>query len=235
MKKMKKIIITGASTGLGLAIARQFAAAGYRLILISKTADKLKSAAESLKSYQVPIDIYPTDLSVKENIQVLAETLMREHDHFDILVNNAGRYVPGSIYNEPDGQLEQMINTNLYSAYHFTRGLMPAFLRQQHGHIFNMCSIASLQAYPNGGSYSISKYALAGFTRNLREELKPLGIKVTGIYPGATFTDSWKGSGVSEERIMQASDIAQLVFTAANLSPQACTEDIIIRPQLGDL
>ncbi len=73
------------------------------------------------------------------------------------------------------------------------------------GHIFNMCSIASLRAYPNGGSYSISKYALLGFSENLREELKPYSIKVTAICPGATYTPSWEGSdGVEPARIMEA-------------------------------
>jgi NADP-dependent 3-hydroxy acid dehydrogenase YdfG len=98
-----------------------------------------------------------------------------------------------------------------------------------------MSSIAALKAYPNGGAYSISKFALAGFSKNLREELKPHGIKVTTIYSGAVYTDSWKGSGVSEERIMEAADIAKVVYSAAHLTPQATIEEIVIRPQLGDL
>jgi NADP-dependent 3-hydroxy acid dehydrogenase YdfG len=108
-------------------------------------------------------------------------------------------------------------------------------IAQQSGHIFNMCSIASLQAYNNGGAYSISKFALAGFSKNLREEMKQHGIKVTTVYPGAAFTDSWAGSGVDPQRIMEASDIAEMIYTASRLSPQACVEDILLRPQLGDL
>ena len=103
------------------------------------------------------------------------------------------------------------------------------------GHIFNICSIASLQAYPQGGSYSISKYALDGFSKNLREELKDKGIKVTGVYPGATYTNSWAGSGVAPTRIMEAQDIAKMILAAAHLSPQAVVEDIVMRPLLGDL
>ena len=108
-------------------------------------------------------------------------------------------------------------------------------LKAAKGHIFNICSIASLQAYPNGGSYSISKYALLGFSANLRLELKDKGIKVTAVCPGATYTNSWKGSGVSEERIMEADDIAKMIYAATQLSPQAVVEDIVLRPQLGDL
>jgi short-subunit dehydrogenase len=103
------------------------------------------------------------------------------------------------------------------------------------GHIFNICSIASLHAYANGGSYSISKYALAGFSRNLREEMKPHGIKVTAVYPGAAMTASWDGFNIDPKRIMEADDIAKMVYAAAHLSPMAVAEDIILRPQLGDL
>jgi NADP-dependent 3-hydroxy acid dehydrogenase YdfG len=102
-------------------------------------------------------------------------------------------------------------------------------------HIFTLCSIASLGAYPGGGSYSISKFALLGFTKNLRRELQPHGIKVTAILPGAAYTDSWKESGVSEQRLMEADDIAKVIYNATLLSPQAVVEEIIIRPQLGDL
>jgi short-subunit dehydrogenase len=143
--------------------------------------------------------------------------------------------VPGSVHNEPEGALEQMINTNLYSAYHLTRALLPAMMAAKEGHIFNMCSIASLQAYANGGAYSISKFALMGFSKNLREELKQYNIKVTAVYPGATMTDSWSGSGVDPHRIMKAGDVANMIYTAAFLSPQACVEEILLRPQLGDL
>jgi len=151
------------------------------------------------------------------------------------LVNNAGRFIPGSINNEEEGILEEMINTNLYSAYHLTRALLPSMLEKKRGHIFNICSVASLQAYNNGGSYSISKFALLGFSKNLREELKPTGIKVTTVLPGAAYTDSWSGSGVDPKRIMEADDVAKMIFASSQLSPQAVVEDIILRPQLGDL
>jgi short-subunit dehydrogenase len=139
------------------------------------------------------------------------------------------------VHNEEDGVLESMINTNLYSAYHLTRALIPKMMKQKSGHIFNMCSIASLQAYPNGGAYSISKFALLGFSKNLREEMKPYGIKVTSVLPGAAYTSSWENSGVKKDRLMEAGDVAQMIFSCAQLSPSACVEEIVLRPQLGDL
>jgi short-subunit dehydrogenase len=153
----------------------------------------------------------------------------------DVLVNNAGQFLPGSVHDEGEGVLERMIAVNLYGAYQLTRVLLPGMMARRSGHIFNICSVASLQAYPNGGAYSISKWALAGFSANLREELKPHGIKVTSVYPGAVYTDSWAGSGVEPNRIMQAADVAEMVYAASRLSPQATVEEILLRPQLGDL
>jgi short-subunit dehydrogenase len=153
----------------------------------------------------------------------------------DVVVNNAGQFIQGQISTEAEGALEKMMQVNLFSAYHLTRALLPAMKAAGRGHIFNLCSIASLRAYPHGGSYGISKYALAGFTANLREELKTQGIKVTGVFPGATMSPSWEGSGVPAERIMQASDVASMIVAAASLSPAAVVEEIVLRPQLGDL
>ena len=98
-----------------------------------------------------------------------------------------------------------------------------------------MSSIAGLKAYPNGGSYSISKFAMRGFSINLRDELKPYNIKVTTVFPGAAYTDSWSSSGIERKRFMEASDIAKMVYAASQLSPTACVEEIILRPQLGDI
>ena len=98
-----------------------------------------------------------------------------------------------------------------------------------------MSSTAALQAYHNGGSYSISKFALTGFSKNLREELMEHGIKVTTIYPGATMTDSWAEAGIDPQRIMHTNDLAAMIVAASKLSPQACVEELLIRPLLGDL
>ena len=99
----------------------------------------------------------------------------------------------------------------------------------------NISSIAGQQAYPNGGSYSISKFAVAGFSKNLREELKPMNIKVTTVYPGAVLTDSWGDFDNSDGRIMEAGDIAAMILAASKLSAGAVVEEITLRPQLGDL
>ena len=230
------VIITGASKGLGRAIALQYAATGYTLILCSRGAKALYDFVNELYIMfpDVTVKALPVDMSIKDEVIAFADWSL-QFGTPTILVNNAGMFLPGSIHSEEDGTLETMITTNLYSAYHLTRALLPSMIANKSGHIFNICSIASLQAYSNGGSYSISKFALLGFSKNLREELKSFGIKVTAILPGATYTDSWSGSGVEPKRIMEADDVAKMVFAASQLSAQAVVEDIILRPQLGDL
>lgn len=230
----KSVIITGGSKGLGKAVAEKFAAAGNRLFLCSRNEKILhKVQREILKNYpQSKVEVMAIDLSKKENAVEFGKFCL-EAGAPDILINNAGNFLPGTIISEEDGVFEEMLSANLYSAYHLTRTLLPKMMEAKRGHIFNMCSIASLSAYKNGGSYSISKFALLGFTKNLREELKTYNIKVTAIIPGAVYTDSW--SGINPERIMEVDDVANMVYAASLLSPQACVEEIIMRPQLGDL
>jgi short-subunit dehydrogenase len=230
------VIITGASKGIGKAIAEQFAAAGHSLFICSRNEKQLYDTVALLQNKYPGAEIKakPVDMAVKKEAQAFGEWVLQSVVP-DIIVNNAGNFIQGNVYNEPDGALEQMINVNLYSAYHLTRILVPAMINAKKGHIFNICSIASLQAYSHGGSYSISKFALLGFSKNLRDELKPHGIKVTAVCPGATMSASWDGADVSPDRIMEAKDIALMIYAAASLSPMAVVEDLIMRPQLGDL
>ena len=230
------VIITGASKGLGKAIAEKFAEAGNNLFVCSRNEIQLyKMMEEILTKYpQCTIKAKPVDLSVKEEVKSFGNWCL-QFGAPDILINNAGQFIPGSVYNEEEGALEKMIEMNLFGAYHLTRLLLPKMMEAKRGHIFNMCSVASIKAYANGGAYSISKFALLGFSKNLREEMKPYNIKVTAVIPGAAYTESWASSGIEEKRFMQAKDIAEMVYAASQLSPQACVEEILLRPQLGDI
>ena len=230
------IVITGGSKGMGKAMAEKFASAKNNIFICSRTEKELAKTTEELNNkYNNCVQYFAADLSKKTGVLKFAQWLLEKKIQINVLINNAGFFVPGSVYNEPEGNLEQMIEVNLYSAYHLTRALLPGMIKNKSGHIFNMCSIASLKAYANGGSYSISKFALMGFSKNLREEMKPFHIKVTAVYPGAVYTSSWEGAGFEPQRLMESNDIADLVFAASLLSPQACVEDIVVRPILGDL
>jgi short-subunit dehydrogenase len=230
------IIITGASKGIGKAVAEIFASNGHDLFLCSRGEVALYKTVEELmtKYPDITVKAKPFDLSVKEEAIAFGNWCL-SFAVPDILINNAGLFEPGSVHNEPDGTLESQLAVNLHSAYHLTRTVLPKMIERRSGHVFNMCSIAALHAYNNGGAYSISKFAMYGFSKNLREEMKPHGIKVTSVHPGAVMSDSWGNYDNSSKRIMEADDIAKMIFASSQLSMQACVEDIVIRPQLGDL
>ena len=229
------IVITGASKGIGKAIATIFAANGHHLFLCSRNEVALYKAMEELQTRFPAIEVRAKAFDLSKNAKEFGTWIEQQKIEVDILINNAGSFEPGSINDEPEGVLESQVQTNLYSAYHLTRALLPAMMKKRSGHIFNICSIASLQAYKNGGAYSVSKFAMDGFSKNLREEMKAHGIKVTAIYPGAVLTDSWAGFDNSKHRIMEAEDVAQMIYAASQLSMGACVEEIVMRPLLGDL
>ena len=235
MKLARLVFITGAASGLGQALAWRYHQAGAELALVGRHESTIKSWAEQRGISPDRYKIYSADVAIAASIVAAGEACLRQQGVPDVVVNNAGLFIQGTISDEPADNLQKLMEINLYSAYHLTRALLPAMKAQGRGHIFNMCSIASLRAYPHGSSYGITKYAMAGFNANLREEMKPFGIKVTGVFPGATMSDSWAGSGVQPERIMQANDVAKMIVSAAQLSPAAVVEDIVMRPQLGDL
>ncbi len=232
-----KVVVTGGTKGIGWAIIEEFAANGFDIALCSRSKADLDERAKELSTQYPDIKVLVEEVDMRQKDQVIrfAQSITKDWGALDVLVNNAGVFLPGEISKEEDGALETMIETNLYSAYHLTRALLPIMTPRKQGHIFNICSIASKIAYPNGGSYSISKFALLGFSKVLREELKEQGIRVTSIMPGATWSNSWKGVDLPEDRLMQASDIGKTVYAAYSLSQSAVVEDIVLRPQLGDL
>lgn len=234
---MKNIVITGGTKGIGKAIIELFASHDFNIITCARNHEDLKILKEQIEIAYSKIQIFTmrADLSDRDDIGNFIGFVKDNAESVDVLVNNTGTFIPGELSNEPEGNLEMLINTNLYSAYHLTRGLIGDMMNHKSGYIFNMCSVASFMAYPNGGSYSISKFALYGFTKVLREEMKEHHVRVSAILPGATFTASWDGTDLPEDRFMKASDVADAVWSAYNMSPNSVVEEIIIRPQLGDL
>ena len=235
---MKKVaVITGGTKGIGKATIRSFASNGFDIITCSRSSDdllKLKHDVER-ESPGTEVLVRQSDLSLKTEVNDFVKFILAKRSHVDVLVNNTGVFIPGEISSEPDGRLEAMINTNLYSAYYLTRGILPQMMHDKNGHIFNICSIASIMPYANGGSYSITKYAMLGMTKVLREEMKAHGIRVTAVLPGATYTASWEGVDLPESRLMKAEDVADAVFGAYMLSKNSVVEEILIRPQEGDI
>lgn len=230
-------VITGGSKGIGRSVAKLFAANGFNIAVCSRNMNNLEALkADILKeSPDVEILIYSCDMSVKQEVKDFAAFIKNKWTEVHVLINNAGTFVGGTIMEENEEVLESQINTNLYSAYFMSRGLSSIIKEDGTGHIFNLCSVASLGAYPNGGSYTISKFAMLGFSKTLREELKERDIRVTSIMPGAVLTDSWTGTQLPEERFMPPEDIAKMIYDIYCLSPRTVVEDIVVRPMKGDI
>jgi NADP-dependent 3-hydroxy acid dehydrogenase YdfG len=222
----KTIVVTGGTKGIGRAIVDKFSQEGFTVLICARTEEK---------NLPENVHFFKADMSKKAEVLAFAAFVKATVNQVNILVNNTGFFLPGQIHNEEEGTLEAMIETNLYSAYHLTRALVGDMIVRKEGYIFNICSTASITAYTNGGSYCISKFAMLGMSKVLREELKPHHVRVTSILPGATLTKSWAGVELPAERFIAPEDIAQVVWTAYSLPESTVLEEILLRPMLGDL
>lgn len=227
----QRIFISGASKGIGLAVAHRFLAEGFEVALSAST----EASLAQVQARYPQIQAFRADMAVKAEVEALAAWIQQSFGTPDVLVNNVGRFLPGSIHSESDEIFEELMLTNVYSNYYLTKRLLPAMMERKSGTIFNLCSIASLMAYANGGAYTITKHALHGFSKVLREEMKPHGIRVVSVLPGATLTASWEGVDLPPERFMPAEDVAAAIWDTFKLSPRTVVEEILLRPMLGDL
>ena len=228
---MKTVVITGGSQGIGRALAEVFYADGYQVIAAARSADRLAEVAKALPGTLT----FATDLSLKTGCDALGAYVLEKTGPPDVLINNAGTFLPGQILTEEPGTLEKLLATNVHSAYHTTRSLLPAMVAAGRGHVVNMCSTASIMAYANGGSYCISKFALLGFSRVLREELKATSLRVTAVLPGATLTPSWAGVDLPASRFIDPGELASLILHVVAAKAGTVVEELLVRPQLGDL
>ncbi len=236
MNQAKLAVVTGGTKGIGRAVIEAFSGSGFDIATCARNSDDLSELKRSVETkHKNRVHVCPADMSNKSECRRFVDFVLELKSPTEVLVNNSGVFIPGAVHTEEEGLLEQHIETNLYSAYRTSRGLIPEMKKAGRGHIFNICSIASLIAYSNGGSYTISKFAMYGMSKVLREEMKPFNIRVTSVMPGATLTASWEGVDLPEERFIPPEDIAQLLLTTYQLSERSVVEDLVIRPMLGDI
>ena len=230
----KLLVVTGGTKGIGRAVIEKFIDQGFDIVTCARKQADLDTLKKSLAE-KGTVYTFQADVSDRNQVKLFCEFVHSLNRTVDVLVNNAGYFIPGEISTEPEGNLEDMMQANVYSAYHTTRGLVGAMKKNRSGHIFNICSIASIKAYANGGSYAITKFALLGMSKCLREELKEHNIRVTSVMPGATKTASWDGVDLPDERFMKVEDVADLIYASYAISGRSVVEEVIIRPQLGDI
>ncbi|MSU70358.1 MAG: SDR family oxidoreductase [Opitutaceae bacterium] len=231
------VLITGASQGIGAAIAKVFAreVRGVRLALVARGEKKLKTVARACAQLGANGEIFPCDVSDEASVAALAAAVRKRFGAVDCLINNAGKFAGAPFAQMTVTDFDRMIATNLRSVFLVSRAFVPAMVKRGRGDVFNMSSIAGLTAYPNGAGYCAAKFGVAGLTKVMRAELRDKGVRVCCVYPGATLSPSWKGSGVPAERIMPAGDVARAFLDIYRLSRRTVVEEIVLRPQLGDV
>lgn len=225
-------LITGATKGIGRAIALKLAKEGYNLALCARNAQELDTLGLELLAHYPAQRVFTQVLDCAEpkQLQLFAEAAQKALGHMDALVNNVGLYIPGSILDDSAETLHRQMQVNVFAAHQLSQFFGKAMRSRKKGHIINICSIASLEPIVSAGAYTVTKYALLGLTNVLREELKFSGVKVSAILPGATLTSSWEGTTIAPEKFIQPEDVAQAVWTCLSLSSGANVDQLILKP-----
>ena len=226
-------LITGATKGMGLAIAETFAAAGCNLLLIarhSETLETLKIRLEESNS-NIQVRYFACDFGDRVQLTEFIRWVEEEIPDLDILVNNVGIFRPVSLLNESEEDFALQMRINYETPHRLSRTVARLMCENRKGHIFNISSIASREPVSAAGTYTVTKYAVRGLTQVLRDEVRPHGVKVTEIIPGSTLTASWEGTTVSPDDFIQPTDIATAVETCLRLSAGAHVEEIVVKPQ----
>jgi NAD(P)-dependent dehydrogenase (short-subunit alcohol dehydrogenase family) len=231
------ILITGASQGIGAAIAKVFAREirGARFALVARNERNLAAVASACEKLGAKAGIYPCDVADGNSVATMAAAVRKRFGNLDVLINNAGVF-EGALFEQTTvAQFDRVIAANLRSGFLVTREFLPVMKRRGKGDIFFMSSIAGLQAYPNGAAYCAAKFGVTGLAKVLRAETKGTGVRVCCVHPGATWTPSWEKSGLKPARMMPAEDIARAILDIYRLGRRTVVEEIILRPEQGDV
>lgn len=235
--KTPVIVITGASQGIGAAIAAAFAAevTGVRLALVARDAANLAAVASACTKRGALAGVFPCDVSDEAAVTALEAAVRKRFGTANVLVNNAGKYLAGPLLATAAVDFDRTLAANLRSLFLVTRAFAPAMVRRGRGDIFNMGSVAGLVAHPGAAAYTAAKFGVAGLSQVMRAELKDQGIRVCTVHPGPTVSPSWQGSGVPASRMMPAEDVAAAFVALYRMTRRTVVEEIVLRPQLGDL
>lgn len=225
-----KAVITGATKGIGRAIAIKLWNEGYHLALVARGLEELKALRDELFITGRTVLIYAVDCADKNAVYQFLNDVENDFGFADVLVNNVGAFLPGSMLDEADEIFEKQQALNVNAAYYMSKFFGKKMRTAQRGHIFNICSVASKAPVENGGSYSVTKAAMLSLNNVLRQELAPHNVKVTAFLPGSTKTSSWEGTTIPDEKFVQPEDIAETLFTILNLSKGVNVDEVLITP-----
>ena len=227
------VLITGASQGIGAAIAKVLP--GVKLALVARNQPNLDRVAKACAKLGAEAHTFACDVADEAAVGLMAGEVTQRFGTVDVLINNAGDFSAAPFLDLSVADFDRMIAVNLRSVFLISRAFVPAMVKRGSGDVFNMSSIAGLIAYPNGAAYGAAKFGVSGLSKVMRAELKDKGVRVCCVYPGATASPSWDGSGVDAGRMMPAEDVARAFLDIYRLTRRTVVEEIILRPQQGDL
>ncbi len=237
---MKTVLITGATSGFGKAMAEKFASHNYNVIITGRRADRLNDLATQLIStYKVQVHSLVFDVRDRKAVFNAIEQLPPAFNNIDVLINNAGLALGRDYFEDADtADWEIMIDTNVKGVMYVTKAVLPGMIERKQGHIINMGSIAGKEVYERGNGYCASKYALDALSQSMRVDLVRHKIKVTAIHPGAAETEfsmvRFKGDAAAAEKMYEgyqpltAADVAEVVYYTASLPAHVCINDLVL-------
>lgn len=225
----KVAIVTGASRGIGFAIASELASLGYNLGLVSRTESEIENASLRIKEKFPDTKILTSAFDVTDESGTInfVNQVISELGSVSVLVNNAGNYLMGTS-DTPLNDIQQLIDVNFIAAARFVQSVLPSMKNLGSGYIFNIASICGVEAYSDVGSYCASKFALVGYSSSLTQELAPFGIKVTAICPSWVNTKIAEVSNLKPEDMIQTDDIASSVRYLLGLGKNASVRELVI-------
>lgn len=240
---MQKIVfITGATSGIGEACAKIFAANNYQLILNGRRADRLEALKEKLETdHKTSIYSLPFDVRSKQEVFDAVESLPAEWRNIDILVNNAGLALGRDFFDDASlDDWDTMIDTNVKGLLYVSKAVVPLMAQRKQGHIINIGSVAGKEVYEKGNAYCGSKHAVDAISKAMRIDLLQHHIKVTAIHPGAVETEfsivRFKGDEASAKKVYEGyqpltgDDVASVIYYTTTLPPHVCINDLVLTP-----
>jgi NADP-dependent 3-hydroxy acid dehydrogenase YdfG len=233
---MQTILITGASKGIGKAVALLFAQASWHVVLVARQESALRLLAEEIGRGGGKVSFFACDVSHEGEVYQVCQTVLKEAGRIDVLVNNAGIGIFKSVGQTTVAEWDMVMDSNVKGTFICTKAVLPTMSQQKSGHFVMIASDVSKRTFANGSLYCASKYAQDAFAAALRKEVRPLGIRVTCIYPGMTDT-YFAGSTQGEERKkdwLKPEDVAQAVWYAVNSPSHVVIDELMLHPKIQD-
>jgi len=226
----KVALVTGASRGIGFAIARSLGRMGTKVSICARDVERLERARGELERAGASVLAAPADISRPVEIEALVEKTTRSLGAIEILVNNAGIGYFGPFYQAEEANWDKQLDTNLKAVFLLSKAVAPGMMERRDGHIINIASLAGKNSFAGGAIYCASKWGLVGLTECMAEDLRPFGIRVSVICPGSVETEFSPHAGKDPRKMLQPEDIAHAVEMLVTQAPQSFISEVLIRP-----